>query len=837
MTNQKKGPNAGPTAIESNSNEAMMNTTPDPSGYQDNPNPIEASLCLSNNQGYLKIKTDNIPAELTQCDQWVVWKAEEKNGKLTKVPYCVHNLNHAKTNDSNTWGTFDQAVDLYDQGGYSGIGFVLTKHDPYVAGDIDNCIVDGDLSTQSHEIISQVDTYTEISPSGAGIRFICKAVNLPKGLKNPRLELYSSGRYVTITGHIIDDIGATAIEERYVEVKQLYKKYSSSINQGKSPVVSDHGKLTKDDKKIISKILKSNQRFKFNELYNGHIDDYPSPSEADLALCCILAFWCQKDTSQIDRLFRSSKLFREKWDEKHGDQTYGELTIAKAVASCSEVYTGQPSFEQISEEWPQVISFDSYELPSASSEDFKGSIFDFSFALARATETDPLLSISVTLGTISVACQGKFKVNPEEGYYEPVNIWTIAALESGNRKSSVFKEATISILSWEKNVKDALEDKVKEAQIKQKNQEVKVKSLRNKLAKAKPQDQLKIEMEILFIESNEIEIPKAEQKWTDDVTSEQLGSLMAENEGRMAILSSEGGIFDMMAGRYSNGIPNIDIYLKGHAGDALRIERRSLPPVLIDEPSLTMVLSPQPAVLESLASKPGFRGRGLLARPLYLLPPSPLGYRKLEPKPIPSEIRHNYEQTITKLLDYKAQKDPSGSILPEILTLSNEAYTEWKQYQHSVEYSMRGGEDFEYIRDWAGKLPGQIARLSGLLHCVDQANAKNKDNVIPLETMQTAINLGKIFSKHSLAVFDLMGSDHGIDSAKYLLKRIIKEQFTTFSKRELFEHVKGKYKRVDAMTSGLTILQERGMIRKVDQESKIGRPSEIYEVNPDIAAH
>jgi len=182
-----------------------------------------------------------------------------------------------------------------------------------------------------------------------------------------------------------------------------------------------------------------------------------------------------------------------------------------------------------------------------------------------------------------VACQGKYKVNPEEGYSEPVNIWTIAALESGNRKSSVFKEATKPILKWEIEKGEALENEVKEAEIKKKNQEAVIKALRSKLAKAKPHDQMKIEVEILFKEANEIEVPKAEQKWTDDITPEQLGNLMAENDGRMAILSAEGGIFDMMAGRYSNGIPNLDIYLKGHAGDALRIERRSLPPVLIDD--------------------------------------------------------------------------------------------------------------------------------------------------------------------------------------------------------------------------------------------------------------
>ena len=108
---------------------------------------------------------------------------------------------------------------------------------------------------------------------------------------------------------------------------------------------------------------------------------------------------------------------------------------------------------------------------------------------------------------------------------------------------------------------------------------------------------------------------------------------MAEQGEKAAALSSEGGIFDIMGGRYSRGMPNLDIFLQGHAGDAVRVERRSREPVYMDEPALTMGLSPQPEILRGLVDKPGFRGRGLLARFLYLIPKSTLGYRTLEQHP------------------------------------------------------------------------------------------------------------------------------------------------------------------------------------------------------------
>ena len=163
------------------------------------------------------------------------------------------------------------------------------------------------------------------------------------------------------------------------------------------------------------------------------------------------------------------------------------------------------------------------------------------------------------------------------------------------------------------------------------------------------------------------EIPIRPQIWTSDATPERLGSLLAEHGECMAWLSSEGGVFDLLQGRYSGGIPNLDLVLKAHSGDAERVDRGSRPPVFLRSPRLSIGLSPQPDVLRGLATKPGFRGRGLLGRFLYLLPPSPLGYRPLASNPVPDGIGKAYDSGIRAMLDWEPTTNEQGEERPYIL--------------------------------------------------------------------------------------------------------------------------------------------------------------------------
>lgn len=287
---------------------------------------------------------DNIPQEMRAFKNWVCFKLEPrgKDGKLSKVPYNPLTGHMAKSNDPNTWVAFNDVIDFMDR--FDGIGFQFTNS-PFVGVDIDHCIENGTMTAQAMEIVQTLNSYTEYSPSGTGLHIICKG-NLPEGgNRNGPYEMYSNGRYFTVTGKALQ--GYTAINERTGELKQVHSKY---IGQAKKTAQNNHnGEKTQPQgnsftvdmvtQDIIKAINKSKQADKFNQLMQGNISGYPSQSEAEQAFCNILAFFTGKEIAKIDEIFRQSALYRPKWDEVHdGTNTYGTMTMNKAINDCHGVY-------------------------------------------------------------------------------------------------------------------------------------------------------------------------------------------------------------------------------------------------------------------------------------------------------------------------------------------------------------------------------------------------------------------------------------------------------------------------------------------------------------------
>lgn len=280
---------------------------------------------------------ENIPAEPKAIPQWVCWRYEFRKGKWTKPPFSAHTGEFASSTDSATWADYETAVAAYCEGGFDGIGFALEEDLGLVGVDLDHCI---DARTHSIEpwatkIIDQFDSYTEASPSGTGVRIFLKGKLPPDSRhKKGNIEIYSSGRYLTVTGRVLKAYQVRTIEPRQAELDAFLadhfpepKKAETSANGNGNASVADH--------EILERALKAKNGAKVTALLNGDVSGYPSQSEAELALCCLLAFYTQ-DTAQIDRLYRGSKLFRDKWDEKRGADTYGARTIDKAISGKPE---------------------------------------------------------------------------------------------------------------------------------------------------------------------------------------------------------------------------------------------------------------------------------------------------------------------------------------------------------------------------------------------------------------------------------------------------------------------------------------------------------------------
>jgi hypothetical protein len=204
-----------------------------------------------------------------------------------------------------------------------------------------------------------------------------------------------------------------------------------------------------------------------------------------------------------------------------------------------------------------------------------------------------------------------------------------------------------------------------------------------------------------------------------------------------------------------------------HSGASVRVDRGSRPPVMLRNPALTVGTSPQPDVLESLSDKPGFRGRGLIARFLFGLPVSPIGFRELKPIPCPSAVEKAYCGGVERLLKLAPPIDEAGHWQPWRLRFSSRAYDAWKDFQRAIEILMREGRKLYYLKDWGSKLPGAAARIAGVIHCV--LVDPNESTVISEDAVEGALNLVTPLMDHALAVFNLMERDKNSEDAQKIL--------------------------------------------------------------------
>ena len=485
--------------------------------------------------------------------------------------------------------------------------------------------------------------------------------------------------------------------------------------------------------------------------------------------------------------------------------------------------TGQTGAEAVEDSQP--ISLDPLEVPT-----FPTNVISTAWlremidATAAATETPVELALLLSLAVAATTVQKKYVVEPELGYSEPLNLWVCPALDSGNRKTAVLRELTAPLLDYERQHAAMIAQDLARAESARRLAEDRIKYLRQKAAKAAGADLEVLRQELLDEEAALPELPKAVRLWAQDVTPEKLGALMADHHETMAILSDEGGLFDILAGRYSQGVPNLDLFLQAHSGSPYRVDRGSRPSVFMNTPALTIALSPQPAVLKGLAKIPGFRGRGLLARFLYALPQSTLGHRTLEARPVPAEVHSSYRAHLHSLLRHAAREDGRS----HKLRFSAEAYREWKDFQAHVEEELCDDGMFEHIRDWASKLPGGVARLAGVLHCADYADGEPQAHPISLSTMEAVLELGALLESHALAAFGLMSVDSNIDAAQKVRGWVLRKRQPIFSKRDCFQALKGSFPDMASINPAFEILVERGYVFPLPKVSRVGHPHRAF---------
>ena len=299
--------------------------------------------------------------------------------------------------------------------------------------------------------------------------------------------------------------------------------------------------------------------------------------------------------------------------------------------------------------------------------------------------------------------------------------------------------------------------------------------------------------------------PVVPQLFADDVTAQKLGSQLAAH-GAMAILSAEPSIFSTMLGRWSGGrgMSELDVFLKGQAGDPIKVDRHGRPPDYAERPRLTMAVALQPEALRRLASSET-AGRGLLGRFLWISAPDVRGsVAILMSQPVKADIRAEFEHRAGKLFSMEKREQP--------LTLTEDAEDLWIEFADDFEQRLAPGGDMRDLSGWGEKYRGAVGRIAGLLHLAGNVSP----GAVTRAELEAAISIGRWLEGQALEAFAMMGLRADVRDAEAILEVVRREGWHEFSRRELHQKLKDRngFKKVDALQRGLSALEHAELLQR-----------------------
>lgn len=797
------------------------------------------------------------------------------------MPFNVK-TGHEDKNIPAEWATFEEAVKVVDN--YDGIGFRFNNNG-IVGVDIDTCInlETGEITDEALHIINKLDSYTEYSPSGYGVHIYIKSdieklpfnkksmqpngiirpdIDLKTGLpkkdkdgniiyKKPELEMYNNGRYFTVTGKPFG--GIKPIAEHQNELQSIINLYNTKSTNNTESSFKTSGEGYKDDREYLKNGLDKDDTL--INLWNG---SRPNGNESadDLALFGKLAYWCNGNAGLIEQAFFESPYYSQKDDEhkkKCDRRDYIPRTIKRVLDELrataqndNEQYnyshakkdfnsgsadnksnSGENKKENTESEttieWDDPIPFTTIDTPEFPIESLPGHVAAFVEALAESTQTPTEMSAALSLGVLSTAFQKRYIIEITPDWKEPLCLYPVAVAVPGERKSAVIAALTAPLYDYEIQER---EHEAGEIEWSRTEKDILLKTLetvKNTAAKAKntaERDKAKNEAMQISEQLAALKDKYPTRLLVDDSTPEKLIDIMDMQGGCITIASAEGGVFDAIGGRYEKAI-NIDVYLKGHAGDPIIVDRMGRKSNNIKNPRLTMMLTIQPEVLNGIMGNMTLRGRGLCGRFLYAICNSKVGQRNVNPDPIQKNIKIAYEQFVQRILS----NNDEG-----IIKLSPEANNARIEYAQHIE--QRLGEELEHMRDWAGKLVGAMLRIAALIHAAE-CQYKPSETPVSEETVIAAMKIAECLCSHAMAAYQIMGADDTYTDEKYLLKRIESAGRDEISKRDLFDMCKGKFKNVESMEPALQTLIDMGYVREIEiSTGERGRPSKKIILNP-----
>lgn len=395
-------------------------------------------------------------------------------------------------------------------------------------------------------------------------------------------------------------------------------------------------------------------------------------------------------------------------------------------------------------------------LPPFPADALPSPIADWAKATATATQTPVDLSAGMALSALSTAALSAATVRCAPGWEEELAFWAVCVLPSGERKSAVLRAALEPVPEVEQDRLEAARPTVARQRAEREGLEARRKTLTRKVGEGKADP---AELGEVAERLDELGEPVLPRLLADDATPEALAGLLARH-GSMGILAAESALLDNLAGRYAEGRANLHLACQAYSGEPTRIDRRGRDAERLERPLLALGLCVQPHVLRRITSEETMREQGFLARVVFLLPRSSVGTREIDPPPVAAEITSRYRDCLRRVasLGHADTTDTTGARGASVgfvsgaegptLTFSGdatEAFRDWRS-AHEARLAPATG-DLARLAAWAGRHPGRVARVAGLLHLAEG----RPEQPIAVDTFDAAARIAEYFTRHALA--------------------------------------------------------------------------------------
>ncbi|MFN2363932.1 MAG: YfjI family protein, partial [Halarsenatibacteraceae bacterium] len=528
-----------------------------------------------------------------------------------------------------------------------------------------------------------------------------------------------------------------------------------------------------------------------------------------------------------------------------------------------ELFQGPEEETEEEIEWEEPLPFNNYEVYPIPSEVFPDWQQDFIKNLSDFMQVDESMPAMLMLSVTATALANKAVIQVKPGWEEPLNIWTCSILPPAERKSPVFKKMQKPLIDYEQREAERVEQDRKPLINEKSILEDRLDILNKKAAKTNDsleRQSLIQDVNDLQGEIDDIYIPPIPRLTASDITSEAVAKLMAQNAGRFSVLDPEGTIFKIMAGHYS-GNPDLKNFKKGWTGsEPIGDDRMTREGNKVSNPALTMGVTTQPSVFDTLKHTEQFVGEGIFARTLFCIPERMAG-KRLTGDDCPDfrqDIYDKYKRGLMVLLNAKPKDQDKGEWEQYTIKLTNKAKKSRVEFTDYVEERLGENGEFHFMQGWGGKIVGNTTRIAGLLEIAARVDPESGAAIdlsaieITEESMKNAIKIGHALISHSKKLHGELDMNPNIKLAKYILGRImkgvemeqsgeLKEKYdkTAFDKSMLHTLCKGKKKiqRPKDLNQPLRILEESNYIMRVGRESSGGRPpTDLIILNPKVYA-